>query len=231
MRTRSYSISSSPLWNAHRVTLTYGVLTQPHLSGTGEYIGVASHFLSQLQKGDKIHVSVRPSHQAFHLPTDTENTPIIMLAAGTGLAPFRGFIQERAAQVGAGRKLAPAMLFLGCRSPDTDELYRAEMDKWEAMGAVSIVRAYSRAADQSGGFKYTQDALWANRARVTELWDNGARVYICGSRELEKGVSEVCKRIAVANIKDKEDRDVSDEAAEKWLQSVRNVRFATDVFT
>jgi len=231
MRTRSYSISSSPLWNAHRVTLTYGVLSQPHMSGTGEYIGVASHFLSQLQKGDKIHVSVRPSHQAFHLPTDSENTPVVMLAAGTGLAPFRGFVQERAAQVGAGRKLAPAMLFLGCRDPEHDELYRSELDKWESMGAVTVVRAYSRAPDKSDGYKYTQDALWAKRAEVTELWDKGARVYICGSRELEKGVSDVCKRIAIANVKEREGRDITEEKAEKWLESVRNVRFATDVFT
>ncbi|KAK5007552.1 hypothetical protein LTR28_005140 [Elasticomyces elasticus] len=82
---------------------------------------------------------------------DPENVPVIMAAAGTGLAPFRGFIQERAAQIGAGRTLAPAVLFLGCRDPDKDELYRAELDKWEKMGAVDIKRAYSRKSEASNG--------------------------------------------------------------------------------
>jgi cytochrome P450/NADPH-cytochrome P450 reductase len=89
MRVRQYSISSSPLWNPSHVTLTYAVLDQPALSGQGRHVGVASSYLSQLSKGDKLHVSVRPSHQAFHLPKDTENVPVICIAAGTGKpAPF-----------------------------------------------------------------------------------------------------------------------------------------------
>jgi cytochrome P450/NADPH-cytochrome P450 reductase len=132
MRTRSYSISSSSLVSPHRVSLTYAVLHQSHMSGMGEYVGVASNYLSKLATGDKLHVAVRPSNQAFHLPTDYENTPVIMICAGTGVAPFRGFVQERAAQVEAGRKLAPALLVVGCRSPEQDELYREDFDKWEA---------------------------------------------------------------------------------------------------
>lgn len=151
MRTRSYSISSSNLWNPTHVTLTYSVLHTTHTSGAGEHVGVASNYLSKLAKGDTLHISVRPSNQNFHLPTDAENTPVIMVCAGTGLAPFRGFVQERAAQVGSGRKLAPAILIVGCRSPDNDELYREEFDKWEAMGAVKVFRAYSRKPEASGG--------------------------------------------------------------------------------
>ena len=180
MRTRSYSISSSSLVSPHRVTLTYAVLHQSHMSGMGEYVGVASNYLSKLAAGDKLHVAVRPSSQAFHLPTDYENTPVIMICAGTGVAPFRGFVQERAAQVAAGRKLAPAILVIGCRSPDLDELYREDFDKWEAAGAVQILRAYSRKPEASGGAKYAQDALWEHRKEVLELWDNGSRVYVCG---------------------------------------------------
>lgn len=154
MRTRSYSISSSSLWNPTHVTLTYSVLHATHTSGAGEYVGVASNYLSKLSKGDRLHVSVRPSNQNFHLPTDAENTPVIMTCAGTGLAPFRGFVQERAAQVGSGRKLAPAILIIGCRSPENDELYREVFDKWEAMGAVKVFRAYSRKPEASGGKLY-----------------------------------------------------------------------------
>jgi cytochrome P450/NADPH-cytochrome P450 reductase len=84
MRVRQYSISSSPLWNPNHVTLTYAVVDQPALSGQGRYVGVASNYLSSLAPGDKLHVSVRSSHQAFHLPKDTKNVPVICIAAGTG---------------------------------------------------------------------------------------------------------------------------------------------------
>jgi cytochrome P450/NADPH-cytochrome P450 reductase len=86
MRVRQYSISSSPLWNPNNVTLTYAVVDQPALSGQGRFVGVATNYLSSLAEGDKLHVSVRPSHQAFHLPKDTK-IPVIMIAAGTGTSP------------------------------------------------------------------------------------------------------------------------------------------------
>lgn len=84
MRVRQYSISSSPLWNTNHVTLTYSVVDQPALSGQGRYVGVATNYLSQLKPGDKLHVNVRSSHQAFHLPKDSKNVPVILIAAGTG---------------------------------------------------------------------------------------------------------------------------------------------------
>ena len=95
MRIRQYSISSSPLWKPDTVTLTYAVLDAAALSGAGRFKGVGSNFLGGLEKGDKLHVAVKASSLAFHLPRDVENTPLIMIAAGTGFAPFRGFIQER----------------------------------------------------------------------------------------------------------------------------------------
>lgn len=84
MRVRQYSISSSPLWYLNNVTLTYAVVDQAAFSGQGRFVGVASSYLSRLDPGDKIHVSVRGSHQAFHLPKDAKNVPVIMIAAGTG---------------------------------------------------------------------------------------------------------------------------------------------------
>ena len=230
MRTRSYSISSSSLVSPHRVSLTYAVLHQSHMSGMGEYVGVASNYLSKLATGDKLHVSVRPSNQAFHLPTDYENTPVIMICAGTGVAPFRGFVQERAAQVEAGRKLAPALLVVGCRSPDQDELYREDFDKWEATGAVRILRAYSRKPEASGGSKYAQDALWEHRKEALELWDAGSRVYVCGSRGLERSVQQVCQKIYMERAQEL-GKDKTEKEAEEWFEGIRNVRFATDVFT
>jgi cytochrome P450/NADPH-cytochrome P450 reductase len=152
-----------------------------------------------------------------------------MVAAGTGLAPFRGFIQERAAQIGAGRKLAPAHLYIGYRHPDKDELYRDEMDWFHKMGAVEIHHAFSHAPEHSNGHKHVDDVLRADRELLGQLWKDGARVYVCGS----KGVGDAVKGIAIdqrkAAAKEKGEDD-SDEAASKWFESIRNERYSTDVF-
>ncbi|KAH8911283.1 putative bifunctional P-450:NADPH-P450 reductase [Coniochaeta sp. PMI_546] len=233
MRVRQYSISSSPLWNPTSVTLTYSLLDAPSLAdpeGSRHHLGVASSYLSSLAPGDKLHVSVRPSHSSFHLPTDAANTPIILVGAGSGIAPFRGFIQERAAQIAAGRKLAPALLFFGCRSPDKDDIYREELDRWEGLGAVAVRRAYSRSAGEDAkGCRYVQDRLWLDREEVTELWKRGAKVYVCGSRSVGEAVKKVVIKIAEEDAV-KEGRDVNDEKITKWFDGIKNERFATDVF-
>jgi cytochrome P450/NADPH-cytochrome P450 reductase len=230
MRVRQYSISSSPLWNPHNVTLTYAVLDQPSLSGQGRHVGVASNYLSSLAPGDSVHVSVRPSNSAFHLPTDSENTPIIMIAAGSGLAPFRGFIQERAAQIGAGRTLAPALLIFGCRRPDSDDLYADEFKKWEAMGALRVLHAYSQDPEKSRGCKYVQHRLWEEREDAVKLWDQGAKVFVCGSKDVGEEVKETCLRIFMEGVSKKDGSEKTREKAENWFEEIRNGRFATDVF-
>ncbi|KAM0554404.1 hypothetical protein ACHAO7_003542 [Fusarium culmorum] len=231
MRVRQYSISSSPFADPSKLTLTYSLLDAPSLSGQGRHVGVATNFLSQLIAGDKLHVSVRASSAAFHLPSDPETTPIICVAAGTGLAPFRGFIQERAAMLAAGRKLAPALLFFGCRDPENDDLYAEELARWEQMGAVDVRRAYSRATDKSEGCKYVQDRIYHDRADVFKVWDQGAKVFICGSREIGKAVEDICVRLAMERSEaTQEGKGATEEKAREWFERSRNERFATDVF-
>ncbi|KAH7095469.1 NADPH-cytochrome P450 reductase-like protein [Paraphoma chrysanthemicola] len=231
MRVRQYSISSSPLWNPTNVTLTYSVLDNPALSGQGRYVGVASNYLANLVPGDKLHVSVRSSHQAFHLPKDAKNVPVIMIAAGTGLAPFRGFIQERAAQLAAGRALAPALLFYGCRAPTSDLLYADVLKRWEQLGAVSLRLAFSREPESSEGCKYVQDRVYHDRSDIVELFDAGAKLFVCGSAEVGQGVQETLIRIAKERKSEVDGREVDDAKAREWFEGLRNERFATDVFT
>ena len=235
MRIRQYSISSSPLWNAHHVTLSYAVLDAPALSGPADHrhIGVATNYLSSLQAGDYLHVAVKPSHAAFHLPPDAETVPVVLVAAGTGIAPFRGFVQERAAQIGAGRELAECVLWFGCRDPDLDDIYAAEFARWEAMGAVTMRKAYSRRPEKSDGCKHVQDRLWQDRERVAALWAKGGRVFVCGSSDVGDAIREVALKISLAHLKEKEpeaEDHVLEERAEKWFEGIRNVRYATDVF-
>lgn len=233
MRVRQYSISSSPLGDPASLTLTYSLVDEPSLSDPDSghrHLGVASSYLASLAPGDKLHVSVRPSHTAFHLPTDAANTPVVLVAAGSGIAPFRGFVQERAAQIAAGRRLAPALLFFGCRAPDQDDLYREELDRWQALGAVDVRRAYSRSDHgDARGCRYVQDRMWLDREEVTALWKAGARVYVCGSRKVGDGVKKVVIKMAEEDAV-REGRDVNDERIRKWFDGIKNERFATDVF-
>ncbi|KAF1930650.1 cytochrome P450 [Didymella exigua CBS 183.55] len=216
MRVRQYSISSSPLWNPNNATLTYAVVDQPVLSGQGRFVGVATNYLSNLAAGDKLHVSVWSSHQAFHLPKDLKNVPVIMIAAGTELA--------------AGRELAPALLFYGCHSPDSDLLYSDPLKCWKQLGAVSSRYAFSRASDQSEGCKYVQDRLYHDRQEIVDLFEAGSKLFVCGSRDVGDGAQETLIKIAKETKMKKEGIEVDDQTAREWFEGLRNERFATDVF-
>lgn len=185
--------------------------------------------MAKLDVGQKVHVSVRAS-TVFHLPSDAESTPIIGIAAGSGLAPFRGFIQERAAMIAAGRKVAPALLFFGCRSPKSDDLYAEEFAYWEEMGAVQVRRAYSREPDQSEDCKYVQDRMRHDRKDIYKLWDQGARIYVCGSHKISKGIEDVCIDMIKESGGQKLQRIVTDEEARVLLNKLQNERYMTDVF-
>jgi cytochrome P450 / NADPH-cytochrome P450 reductase len=181
MRIRQYSISSSPLWNPEHITLTLSVVEMPSVSGRpGKFLGVASNYLANVRPGDRIHVGtcgitshplhpasvcilitflagVRGSSTAFHLPQDA-SVPVVMFAAGSGIAPMRGFIQERAIQSTSGRMIGKTTLFYGCRSPTEDYLYaNDDFKEWLKLGFLEIRPAFSRATEQSGGSKYVQE--------------------------------------------------------------------------
>ena len=158
MRVRQYSISSSPLADATRASLTISVLEAPAISGRNEpFLGVASTYLSSLRPNDRVQLVVRPSNAAFHPPTDL-TVPLVMFCAGSGLAPLRGFLQERATQKKAGREVAKSILFMGCRKPTEDYLYSdTDLKAWVDLGIVDVRPAFSRATDQSFGCKYVQE--------------------------------------------------------------------------
>ena len=230
MRLRHYSISSSPLQKADSCTITYGVIDDVSLSGKGRFLGVAGNYLASLQPGDDVQVSVRSTTKYFHLPLEVDRTPIVMFCAGTGLAPFRGFVQERATQLSlAGRSLAPAILFVGCRSSTRDRLYAEELDAWAGQGAVDIRYAFSQEPDKSDGCRYVQDRILQDRADIIKMWQQGAKIFVCGSRGLADSVSTAARELVVARAKEM-DMDYSDEKLQGWFQEMRNQRFVTDVF-
>ena len=224
MRARQYSISSTPLWNDTHCTLTVAVVDAPALSGQGEYLGVASNYLASARPGARISVAVRPSNVAFHPPEDPE-TPMVLICAGSGLAPFRGFLQERAMQAAGGRQVAKALLFFGCDHPDVDLLYRDELQTWERAGVVEVRPAFSAAPQ--GHVRFVQDRMWHDRADVAALFRQGARIFVCGDvRTVMAGVRETAARIYQDATR------CSSDVAERWVAELEqnHSRFCADVF-
>jgi cytochrome P450/NADPH-cytochrome P450 reductase len=173
---RYYSISSSPSGDGSRCSVTVGVVEAPASSGRGVYKGVCSNYLAGRRAGDTIHATVRETKAGFRLPDDPA-VPIIMIGPGTGLAPFRGFLQERADRRAKGAKLGPAMLFFGCRHPEQDYLYADELKAFAADGVTELHTAFSRA---DGPKTYVQHLVAAQKDQVWNLIDRGAIVYVCG---------------------------------------------------
>ena len=152
-----------------------------------------------------------------------------MFCAGTGLAPFRGFVQERAIQSQGGRKIAPAYLFIGCAHPEKDTLFRDELTQWEKDGIVKIFYAYSKAKDQSKGCRHVQERLWEEREEMTKVFNEGAKLYVCGRSVVGEGVAATTKRIFQDNA-ETTGEPKTDEEAEEWFATVKSDRYASDVF-
>jgi cytochrome P450/NADPH-cytochrome P450 reductase len=132
-------------------------------------------------------------------------------------------------QIKAGRKLAPAYLFIGCAHPDKDKLFKSEFQQWEKDGIVEIFYAYSRCSDQSKGCKHVQDRVWEEREEMRKVFDQGAKLYVCGSAEVGEGVAVTIKRI-YEDAAEKAGKQKSEEEVESWWQGVKSDRYASDVF-
>ncbi|WP_037062825.1 bifunctional cytochrome P450/NADPH--P450 reductase [Pseudonocardia acaciae] len=225
LRPRRYSISSSPRWSPDHVSLTVAVVTGPALSGTGVYQGAASTYLAHARPGTRVAVTVRPSNVAFRPPRSLA-TPLVMVCAGTGLAPFRGFLQDRALRAQEeGVAPAPALLFFGCDHPEVDYLYRSELDEWAKAGIAELHPAFSAAP--ADGVRFVQDRLWADRARVVDLVRQGATFYVCGDgRRMAPAVYDTCVRIY------SEATGADQAEADAWLTEMQreHARYVTDVF-
>jgi cytochrome P450 / NADPH-cytochrome P450 reductase len=160
MKPRQYSIASSPLASAPgTATIVYDVLDAPSFWDHAKHFhGVASTYLRDIPVGGKVHCYAKPTNTNFRLPFDN-SVPVIMVCAGTGLAPMRGFIQERAAILATQPKteFGKALLYFGCRDPEKDYICRSELEEWEKQGVVELRPAFSQKKGASEGYKHVPD--------------------------------------------------------------------------
>jgi cytochrome P450/NADPH-cytochrome P450 reductase len=177
LRPRYYSISSSPLAAPDTCSITVGVVEAPARSGRGTFKGVCSNYLAAQPVDATVYGFVRKPTIPFR-PPDNPHQPMIMVGPGTGVAPFRGFLQERTALKRRGVPVGESMLFFGCRDPLQDFLYEDELRAFEAARTTRLVSAFSR---EPGKPKmYVQQAIEAHSEDVWRLLQQGAMVFVCG---------------------------------------------------
>ena len=217
LQPRLYSISSSPHAHAGRVSLT--IDTVRYTMGARDRLGVASTwFADRLPEGAPLKIYVQKAH-GFALPVDPA-TPIIMVGPGTGVAPFRAFLQERLAQKADGG----AWLFFGHQREASDFFYRDELEGLMAAGALTrLSTAWSRDAAPK---VYVQDRMREAGADVWGWLQRGAHFYICGdAKRMAKDVETMLAAIAA------EHGALGEEAAKKFIVGLKNSgRYQADVY-
>jgi cytochrome P450/NADPH-cytochrome P450 reductase len=224
IRPRYYSISSSPLQNERQCSITVSTVAGPARSGHGIYRGVCTNFLASMPEGSTIYGFIQNSKTPFRLPADPA-TPLIMVGPGTGLAPFRGFLQERAAWQKQGQNIGKALLFFGCRHPEQDFLYEQELKAFAEQGITTLYVAFSRLAGQPK--TYVQDQIRAHKEEVWQLIENGATFYLCGDAskmapDVRKAISEIYQ----------EKTGKSEQEAEQWINDmISQQRCQVDVWS
>jgi len=203
---RSYSIASSRAAVDEEVHLTVATLFSDAI-GT-ERKGVASNFLNyHLQAGDEVGVFLEPNKR-FRLP-ENRQTPIILVAAGTGIAPYRAFLQQLEEEASE----TPVWLIFGNPHLRSDFLYQREWLDWRSKGLIQHIDcAFSR--DQAEKV-YVQHIIRQQGERLEQWLQDGAQIYLCGGLAMGKEVE-----LAVQDVL-AEQRGLNAEAAAQELAELR----------
>lgn len=214
---RLYSIASAQDEVGEEVHLTVGAL-QYEFDGKTRFGGASGFLAYRAEEDGQINVFVEKNPN-FRLP-ENDDTPIIMIGAGTGIAPFRAFVQQRAARGASGKN----WLFFGNPHATEDFLYQTE---WQQFAKDGFLHQYSFAWSRDQEFKvYVQDKIRENAENVWQWLQNGAHVYVCGdASKMAKDVENAL--LDVIELQGKMARD----DAEEWLDELRQAkRYQRDVY-
>ncbi|MBU3666684.1 MAG: sulfite reductase subunit alpha [Chthoniobacterales bacterium] len=216
LQPRLYSIASSPKAHPESIHLTVAIVRYD-LHGRRRH-GVCSTYLA-----DRVNDGTMPVfiHSAKHFrPPEDPSVPVIMVGPGTGIAPFRAFLQDREATGAPGE----TWLFFGDRNRATDFLYEEEIEAWLAKGVLGrLDTAFSR--DQAQKI-YVQHRMMENAAELWKWLEDGAYFYVCGdASRMAKDVDQALHRI----VKQAGDRPPEDAAA--YVEDLKKAkRYRKDVY-
>jgi sulfite reductase (NADPH) flavoprotein alpha-component len=214
---RLYSISSSPLVHQGQLQLTVAVVR--YESHNRERGGVCSTlFADRISVADKLPIYIQPNKK-FKLPANPD-APMIMIGAGTGIAPFRAFLHERLVLGQRGKN----WLFFGSRSADSDFLYREELESMRSDGHLSrLDTAFSQDQDEK---VYVQHRMLQNGPQIWNWLEEGASIYVCGdasrmAKDVHGALSRVVEREGV----------MSPDGAQEYVSSLKDQhRYHRDVY-
>ena len=215
---RLYSISSSLKAHPDEVHLTVGVVRFLNCRGR-QCKGVASTYLAErIRPGQKVRLFIKPSH-GFHLPKSPD-APMIMVGPGTGVAPFRAFLEERKATGAKGVN----WLFFGDQKSEHDFLYRDELETYHRDGALHrLSTAFSRDQEKK---VYVQHRMLENAAELWSLLQQGGHFYVCGdARRMAADVDHALRHIVAHQGK------MTPEEAKAYVAGLsKSGRYQRDVY-
>ncbi len=214
---RLYSISSSPAEVGEEVHVTVGVLRYEH-DGKTRSGGASSYLAERVAEDETVRVFVEHNPN-FRLP-ENPDTPIIMIGAGTGVAPFRAFVQERAANEATGKN----WLIFGNPHFTEDFLYQTE---WQTFAKDGYLHNYTFAWSRDGAEKvYVQHKIRENATEIWQWLQQGAHIYVCGdaskmAKDVEHALLDVIAQQGGLNADD----------ADEYLDNLRQEkRYQRDVY-
>jgi sulfite reductase (NADPH) flavoprotein alpha-component len=216
LKPRLYSIASSQRAVGERVELCVGVVREKRRGRVRD--GVAScHLAYRATPHAPLRAEIQVSH--FRLPADPA-TPVIMVGPGTGIAPFRAFLQHRAAEGAKGR----SWLFFGDRRRASDFLFEEEITAWQKAGTLSRL---SLAWSRDGARKdYVQHRMKEEAADLWRWLQEGAHFYVCGdASRMAKDVDAALREVAQT------EGGMSADQARDWIVALaRQGRYLRDVY-
>lgn len=166
IRPREYSISNSP--NTPNIELIISMLT--YKTPLGRCItGFCSSFIEKCEVSKEVYIEIKKGV----LPIPPINTPLLMIACGSGIAPFRSLLQYRIENGGYDN----TMIF-GCRHPDKDALFSSELERYEDLGQVIVIYAFSRIGE---GSCYVQNKIAEHEVLVHSVIKQGGYIMVCGT--------------------------------------------------
>ena len=208
---RLYSIASSLLAHEGEVHLTVALASYIKEDGSKGY-GVTSGYLAGLKEGDEVEFYIQ-RNQRFKLPADDKD--IIMVGPGTGIAPFRAFVEERIERGASGR----SWLFFGDQHQHLDFLYQVEWQDWlEAGDLAKLDLAFSR--DQQEKI-YVQHRMQERAEELMDWLDAGASFFVCGAKEpMSEDVEKTLLEIASKRHSNAEDWLMDLAEADRYVKDV-----------